>query len=633
MPRQDKPPIQVDPKKNLGKWFIFDKFGGFKNRDDASQLQNFFVVGQNVSFSGNSLPAIRDGYEVIGTEASDTTPVKRAWIFRRRDDVQIEIKAYNTGLYAWIIGVSTAYSLLKGSFTAAQEFGFGNIGQSDQTFSWSFFCNGVENPFRWTGAYGTYASDNGSDQITVQGSTTLANLGFSATGTIIINGTEITYTGLSSQTFTGCSAVPSSPTVGDIIFQSPVELSGSVGGGTDPAKFKIAMAHDGRLHYRKESKPSVWDYSKLDDPDNVATGSNDGDGGSKEVEFGGPGTAFGKLNKSILFFKRNIIKVLTFTQSGTRLDVPFYETLGSPDDKSTTIGAVNQKSTFSTPKGMVFTTPDKRMMLLTGVTGNNQPDYLVLSDPIQPIFDAGIHDDASGICVDNIIWYSFKSDINSTYNDVVLRGDMTRRTADKDGNVLPIQWDAPYVGWNVADWTAIYNSTTGKNEVHWHSSTSSNSYKITPGQKVDSTNGFTSTIRSWAETFGAPTKQKRIDAAFAEIRMSENTEMTAALLYDEDGVTQQPETILSGDDTYKQFTSTVYNPFGASAFGSQKFGSNPSAEDLPRYRFDLEVDPSTYFFNLSLQFSTDDAGQDWEIIRFGFRLAEIVEDNDPKFLT
>lgn len=632
MPKQ-KQPIQLDPGKTLGKWFVFDKFQGFKNRDDATQLQGFFVVGENVSFSGNSLPAIRNGYEVIGTEASDTTPVTRAWVFTRRDGTQIELKAYNTGLYAWIQGVSTSFKLLKGGFTANKEFSAPNIGQSDQTFSWEFFCNGTENPFRWTGAYGIYVSDNGVDQITVSGSVTLANLGFSATGTIIINGTEITYSGLSSQTFTGCSAVPSSPSVGDIIFQSPVELTGSVGGGTDPGKFSVAMAHDGRLHYRDETKQSVWKYSKLDDPDNVATGSSDGDGGAKEVEFGGPITAFGKLNKTALCFKKTIIKTLTFTQSGARLDVPFYETLGSPDDKSTTIGAINQKSTFSSPFGVIFTTPDKRMFLMTGISGNAQPDYLVLSDPIQPIFDAGVHDSATGICVDNIIWYAFKSDENSTYNDVVIRGDMTRRTVDKDGKVLPIQWDAPYVGWNVSDWTAIYNSTTGKNEVHWHSSTSSNSYKITPGQIADNTAGFTATIRSWAEIFGNPTIQKRIDAAFIEVKMSENTELTRALLYDEDGVTEQNEDVLSGDETDKQFSSTIYNPFGASAFGSQKFGSNPSTNDLPKYRFDIEVDPSIWFFNLSLQLSTSGAGQNWELVRFGYRLAEIAEENDQKYLT
>lgn len=628
----------MSPQKTLNKWIIFPdqlstgKFRGFENRDDPTQTAGGFVLGQNVKFGGASQPSTRDGSEVIGTRATDTTPVQRAWVFRRRDNTQIELKAYNTGLYAWVQGISTEFAMLKGSFTAAQEFGFANIGQSDQTFNWLFLCNGTENPFRWTGAYAQYASDNGVNQITVGGSTTLSNRGFTATGTIIINATEITYTGLSGQTFTGCSAVPAAPSVDDMIFQTPVELTGVVGGGTDPGKFVIAMAHDGRLHYRDESKKSVWVYSMLDNPDDITPGSTDGDGGTKEVEFGGSITAFGKLNQTMLCFKQNIIKALDFVQGSTRIDVPRYTTLVSADDKSTTIGAINARSTFSTPYGMVFVTPDKRLLLLTGVTQNNEPEYLVLSDPIQPIFTAGLHDDATGICVDNVIYYAFKSDLNATCNDTVLRGDMTRRSVDRDGKVLPVQWDTPAVGWNVKDWTTIYNSTTGENEVHWHSSTNSNTYKVLTDQKSDDTNPYTSIVRTHAEVFGVPDKQKRVDYVFVELKMSENTEITATVLYDENGVTQQIERTLSGSSANHKFTDIVYNPFGASSFGSQVFGSNAAANDLPRYRFVIELPYNAYFFNVSLQLSAENAGQNFELIRYGWRLVEVVDKNDQLYL-
>lgn len=72
--------IRLDPSKNLKRYLIFPdmlpggKFDGYKTRDDASQLRGSFVVGQNVKFSGASLPATRDGYEVMGTETADTNP-------------------------------------------------------------------------------------------------------------------------------------------------------------------------------------------------------------------------------------------------------------------------------------------------------------------------------------------------------------------------------------------------------------------------------------------------------------------------------------------------------------------------------------------------------------------------------
>ena len=627
--------IQVDPSKAIGEWFVWPdslqngRFRGFEDRDEESQLRGSFILGQNVTLGGANLPSIRQGFAPVGTEATNATPVQRAWLFERRDTVQIEMKAYDTGLYAFIVGVSTEFELIKGGFTAAQEFGFANIGKSGETFSWVIFGNGKENSFYWMGAYGMYASDNGSNQITVSGSVTLAALGFPATGSLIISGVAITYTGLSSQTFTGCSAVPPSPTVGDIIYQVPIELTGVIGGGIDPSKFHIAMAHDGRLHYIDEADPSKWVYSKLDDPLDITPGVADSSGGAKQLEFGGPAIGLGKLNKAAICFKNRLIKLLQFSQVGTRLDVPFYQTLVSVDDKGTTLGGVNQKSTFSTPSGLVFITPDKRMMLLTGVTANSEPQYICISDPIQPIFSAGFHDTATGICVDNKIWYSFKADVNSATNDTVLVGNMLKQTFDATGRILPIQWDTPITGWNVNDWTVIKN-TDGENELHFHSALNSSTYKVIT-DKTDNTQSFTATIRTWAETFGLPLNQKRIDMGFIEIKLKENSEVTATLLYDENGYTQQSPYKLLGTDTDNRFSSPPYNPFGAFPFGSQKFGSNPAVDDLQLYRFDLEVKPNIRFFNMSMQISIDGQGQDFELVRFGYRLAEVIKDRDKKF--
>jgi hypothetical protein len=214
-------PIGLNANKSIKQWFLFPdslptrKFRGYEVRDDETFNQGAFLVGQNVKMSQSQTPTLRDGYEIIGTEATDLTPVKRAWVYETRDGVQIELKAYDTGIYAYVEGVSTDYDLLKASFTADKEWGFANIGQSGDTTGLVFFCNGTEYPFKWTGAYANYSSDNGSNQITVQGSVTLSSLGFTNTGTIIIGGVEITYTGLTNQTFTGCSAVPAAPTAGD----------------------------------------------------------------------------------------------------------------------------------------------------------------------------------------------------------------------------------------------------------------------------------------------------------------------------------------------------------------------------------------------------------------------------------
>jgi len=689
--------INAQPDQD-GKWVIFpdslptQKFIGFQDRDNETILKGAFVLGQNVMFGGDSLPTLRQGFEVIGTEATNATPVQRAWIFETPSGDVFELKAYDTGLYYWLVGVSTEYALLKGGFTAAQEFGFGNIGQIGVDF-YTWFCNGVEPWYQFNGANTTIASVT-SNTITKNGTDAWEDTGFYNSGTrsIIIKGVEYSYTGGdSSTTLTGVSPDPTGIVLAnDLAVQSPRQPSfyvtlpfkaastgafdvgeivtgGSssatgivrtvdpyglfivvqptsgtfqggetVTGGTSsatgvlldyfdqtvgPPISNIIMAHDGRLH---TTDGSLWDYSHLNDPSDWTTGNLDGDGGSKDIEFSGSLVSFGKLNKSILAYKNRLIKILQFTQNASRVDVPFYQTLIPADDKGTTLGAINQRSTFSTPKGLVFITPDKRMVLLTGITANDEPEYMFLSDPIQPIFVRGVHDDASGICVDNVIYYSFKQDENSTYNDVVLRGDMTRQSYDKNGVLIPIQWDVPTVGWNVKDWTAIFNQGTGETVIHWHSSTNSNSYAVSVN-KTDNNQSFTAIIRSWFETFDYPQFQKTMDYAYLEIEMNPNTQGLVTFLYDENGFTQTQEYTISGDDAANRFDRTDYNPFGANPFGYEKFGSNGLNESMGVYRYIFEVDPNVYFFNLAMQFGVENENNDFRIVRFGFHIKEVKQ--------
>lgn len=619
-----------DPSKNLEKWFVFpdmlqdQQWRGFQNKYDVTRNRGAFVIGQNITFGDTGNPTLRSGFEVVGSEAADATPVKRGWTYETRDGVQFTLKAYDTFVYYFLHGVSTSFALLKSGFTSGLEFGYGNIGKTADATNHTIFCNGTDDWYRFNGAYATVASVT-ANTITKSGATTWTAIGAYSTGTrsFIINGTEFAYTGgEGTTTLTGVTPDPSAAgiTVDMLAVQSPQVVA-----ALSALKGSVVMAHDGRLHARLDTKPSVWDYSKLDDPFDWTAGNTDSDGGAKEVEFGGPIVAYGKLNKKILCFKKRLIKSLEFLQFGSRVDSPRYDTLTSTDDKSTSLGATNQKSTFSSPYGMILVTPSKRLALLTGVTQNNEPLYTFLSDPIEPVFTQGVHDQGTGIFADNYLWYAFKSDNNSTYNDVVVRCDMSRYA--QTGRFV---WDAPYVGWNVNDFSIAFNATTNRNDVYFHSSINSTTYRIIP-DKLDAGQAFTTTLRSHAETFGSPNDQKLIDRAFVEIYMLENSEILATLLYDEDGVSGQVETTLLGTDSDNLFDSSTYNPFGASSFGSQKIGSNPNIDDLKKYRFELEVKPNTRLFNLSLQLSEEEANSDYELVRYGYRLKEVCPEIERKF--
>jgi len=432
---------------------------------------------------------------------------------------------------------------------------------------------------------------------------------FATSGNIMINSETINYTGVNGYTFTGCSAVPTTPTVGDIIVNEPVNAN------LTDFKSSVGMAHDGRIHARLETKKSVSNYSKLDDPTDWTTGATDGDGGGKELEQGGPITAYGRDESLLYIFKKRMIKTLQYVANTDRIDVPKYGTLKPGDDKSTTVGAIGQKSTFHSPNGVLFVTEDKELLHLTRAENIDYPQLISISDPIRPTFQEGNHDEASGIVYDSKVWYAYKQDNNSSYNDTVIVYDLIKQV-----------WYPPIVGWNVSDWTVI------NNELHWHSSTTPNTYKMI-SDKTDNSLGFSTTLRSWAETFGEPHLQKKAGYCYLEIYMPENAEITATILYDEDGYSGQEEYALrANSDIGNKFNSEEYNPFGANAFGYEKFGSNANISGLKKYRYLLELKKNIEFFNISLQLSSDKAGMNYEMVRFGWYLEDLLSMPAYKYL-
>jgi len=634
---QPQAPLRNDPSKNRSAWSVFPdqlpttRFNGFQNRDNESLLRGSFVLGQNVVFGGEFQPTIRQGFEAIGSQATDSNGIQRAWVYETRDGLVYDMKQDTAGkIWYWLRDVSTDWATLLTGLTASTRWDFANIGKTSEDTNHVLFSNGVDDFYRFNGATTTVASVTTNTITKQQGAATWRLDDFYSVGTrgVRINGVTYTYTGgEGTATLTGVTPDPTGLMVaGDLVVQA-AQVVASL------ASFKsnVLMAHDGRLHLVMYAKPTQWAYSKLDDPYDFTTGSSDGDGGLKEIELGGPIVAFGKLNRMALAFKNRLVKSLTFQQFGTRLDSPFYQTLTTTDDKSTTLGTLSNRTICSTPKGLVFVTPDKRLVLLTGVTANNEPQYIVLSDPIQPVFDVGVFDTTAMVCADNVVWLAFQSESGIDTNETVIRSDLTRQTIMPDGKVIPCMWDLPIVGWQVGDWTVVYNPDTGKNEAHWHSSLNSGSYKII-ANPTDAGTPFTTTVRTWAETFGAPHLQKRIDQFFIEVKMSANTNLLLSLLYNENGVTQVTEFTLDGDATSNKFNVNIYNPFGASAFGSKKFGSNESIDENPTYRFYIKTNRIPPFHNISMQLSSDEDGQSWKLIRFGYRLAEILPEPDNYLL-
>ena len=602
-------PVLINARKTEGA-----TFDGYLTRDDITEIRGGFPVGQNMIFTDGGKPTMRPGFEPIGTEVMGiSTPVTRAWRFERRDGVEIEMKSYDTGMYFRVDGVMEDFSLLKGGFTANKKFTFDVLSQTTDVNSEVLFCNGVEAWQQWTGVYGLFASlDNTAHTLTLQGSINLSDMVFTATGSFSINGVSIAYTGLSGQTFTGCADMTAilATVVGSAVTQSPIAISTA-----NMLPSSVSIASDGRIHTRNEAKASVHLFSQLDNPILFTATGVDGGGGAKEIEQGGPITAFAKDEQQIYVFKKRLIKTLKFVAGGTRVDIPQWSTYKTGDDKSTTIGAIGDKSTFSAPNGIIFVTEDKEMLFMKRQEFIDYPQSVSISDPIKPTFFQGVHDDASGIVFKSKIYYAYKQDSSSTFNDTVIVYDLIRN-----------RWFMPFVGWNVADWTII------NNELHWHSSTSPNSYRVID-DKTDNGLPFTTVLRTHSEDFGFPQYQKNVPEIMLELYMTDSTQIQFDILYDEDGYTEVVTTTLDGTkDTNNIIDSTHYNTLGANAFGTERFGSNDNINGMKKYRYIIPLKANNEFYNIALQFSTNNGSSNYELIRYGFHIDGIFLKHQKHFI-
>lgn len=470
-----------------------------------------------------------------------------------------------------------------------------------------------------TGTVGTDISGVGGGMPTINCQTGAANitnlevLHFLTSGLIMINGTRYSYSSFSNKTLTGVSDMTGLVAPAGTVVVQATEVFANNGVTIS----SIADTHDGKIYARNESKKSVFICSKTEDPWNWTNSipSADGDGFAKEIEQGGPITAISNDEQKVYIFKTKSITTLEYIQNSSNIAVPKFTTLKPSNDKSTTIGAIGQKSTFTGPNGVFFVTTDKQLIYLYRQDFKDYPQQMDLADPIRPTFASGVHDEATGIVYNSKVYYAYKQDSHSTYNDTVIVYDLIRQ-----------MWSAPYVGWNVSDWSVVAS------KLRWHSSVSPDTYELDDTSQQDGDFPFTTILRSWSETFGSPEFQKKIGYVMIEIYLQENSNITATVLFDENGYNGQEEFILDGSNIQYRLGSENYNVFGANAFGEERFGSNADISGMNKYRFILELKKNIIFYNVSLQLSTNTPNCNYELIRFGYFLTDLIQQPDINYM-
>lgn len=584
------------------RWHMVDKFQGYQTKADPTKIPDGANPnGQNTVINdGDRIGSRGFGYEVVGTVTTTEQAIKSLYTFRKRDGENILIRTRGTFIEMYEEG-NSLWESLSSTSTSGQEFGFADYNINTDLRSYVYFGNAVDPFSRWTGAHTLLTStvSIGATVINVTDST-----GFSATGTLRLCGVDHIYTAKTLTTFTTTSTVDCAS--GRNVMQDIEEFP------TNP-RGNIYLAENNRIFIAGvTSTPQAIFFSKYGDALTwlttlVTDTTADAAGVFNLGEGGGAVTGMSRDESSIYFFKKNIVRKATLSDSLYTLG-----TLKPFDGKSQTTGNTNRKLIFTGGNGTFFVTPDNQIMSLQRVTSIDYPQLIPISYTIQPTADTVDFSAGAGIFWKQSAYFSAKSTSDSTSPDVILIY-----------NSAVSVWESPIIGASASDF-AVYDGGSGES-LYFGDANTANVYRFTTENISDNDAAFTSNWRSKqfnAKEFGFPqSNMAEMDSVYVEGYISENTDLTISLLLDEDGFTQQFSTTIDGaTDTGYIFSSTPYNIFGLHPFGYLHIGSSDAAGKR-KFRVYLSKDfRALPFYNAQIEFASESDGQEWEVTAFGFKV-------------
>lgn len=415
---------------------------------------------------------------------------------------------------------------------------------------------------------------------------------FKLTGTLRIGTSNVTYTGITSTSFTGAGG-------------TPVALDNSaVTQGTDVYKSaprgNILLVEKTRMYVAnvEKSKSSLY-YSKIANATDFSFSATRlaTEGGVIDFPEGGgaiTGLASSQDGNTILVIKPDIVKTVSFVQDTT--DIPVIGTSADAPD----VGANHHNGVFRMDNQVIYTSGGKAIKVISDVENMTRTQTIHLSDAIKKLTDTLDFTEPAGVFYKQRAYIACRTS-DATFNDTVLVFNFQKNT-----------WEAPIVGWR-ASCFAIYEG-----DLYFGSSINPVIYKLEDDIFSDNSFPYTcvATFAPW--NFGEPTLLKEIPMGFLEGFISENTPITIELLYNHNGVQEVRSTTLSGSESDFIVATADYNALGLDPLGINPLAGTLSVpEDINRFRlyFTTTAQPC---YEIQLRISSSEAGARWKILRYGF---------------
>jgi len=650
------------------KYAVTEDFSpGFKAKRDATQLSagTLITSSQNVRITDGDRVGARQGCTLEGSSSTATTPIMSMHVFRKRNGVEVPMRSYGTVVEYRHPDLGTWNNLITG-LTTGQIFGYADHNINTQLIELVYFCNAVDPMQIWSGACtqingalsggegtitvdtvlqdtvfytgtaasgstttavispGTWGTDlwnnfyiyitSGADsgKISKITATTATTITYTALGTGVGTGdtfeirkvaynissnmnlrigtSAVSYTGFgSATTFTGCSGTPAAAdnaAVTQLPEQSFIAPRGNI----------LEVLNTRMLVAGVKKNPQSVYYSKLLDASDFTFSATRvaGEGGVIDTPEGGGGVkGLSTQEDTVYILKKDIVKTLTFTQDGT--DLPTITTLLQAPN----VGPNYVLAPFKIDNQVFYVTAEGAVKSATRVQNISSVQAVQISDSIVTYMKTLDVSAPVGIFFKQRAYISVRVD-GSSYNDVVLVFNYQKNA-----------WEAPIIGWNANCWM-IYGD-----ELYFGSAINPEIYKVDDDVYADNGNPYECVARFAFSNYGDASLPKQFESIFMEGYISENTTITINVLYNYNGSQETRSTTLSGTDTDYIVASTDTTGLGLYGLGEEPLGSvSDVPDDLQKFRVYLQTSKQP-FYELSVEVSSNSAGSQWDILRFG----------------
>ena len=646
-------PQRMPPKQALnktGEFQLVTKFPGYRAREDATMLPvgTLIAPSQNVVIKTSGRVSLVKGYTLDGATSStidsgilsnfdftnfkgDVRNLRAGFLTSAGNDGKLQYR-YVTGTNTvnWI-DLKTGLTNVRLSYTTWWDT------VSSPNVRQCLWVDGSANIYSWNGAVTTVASATATT-VTKQGTNTWAQEGFSATGSISINGTDYTYTGGTlTTTLTGLSVDLSATPAGTVTHQSVVTTSSFTSMpltsltviGTGRKNAVYVGSNTSSQVYMSTSKLGVsfsdFSYSSprlsnegfyltLSGSPTVFIAQED----RSSTDMHDMYISYGHDSWSMVVSKSTV----TFTSDGSATNTT--ETIDVIPLKVAPLqGAKSERLAGKMKNEIMFVGNDGTANFLGYQSYQYVPAIVDFSFPIIDDMNSYDFTDASIFYHKNYVYIAIpKAGVVRIYNMTDQTKQYTSFTRDmEDVTQQPWFWESP-ITYPIAGFYVV------NGELYGHSYTTSESYKLFTtgsfnGQDIDANATFA------YDDKGDRTQSKGSDELWAEGYIAQNTKLNATVTGDLDTSAESQTVVIDG-------ANSQYVAYGAGAhsLGKNNLGTNPlggantNTSTRPAWFHVAKTYPQVPFYLELISFATKGVDLAWELICFGTNSRMTAEGNN-----